>query len=138
MTGAAAGGGGRDAAGARPTQRLDKWLWFARFLKTRAMAAALVSDGRVRLNGEPCAKPARAVGPGDTLTFPQGRCVRVVRVLAVGARRGPAPEAQALYEDLTPTTAPAEGGPRPEPGGRPTGRDRRAMDRARGRDDAES
>ena len=114
----------------RPTQRIDKWLWFARFLKTRAAAAALVSDGRVRLNGEPCAKPARAIGPGDTLTFPQGRRVRVIRVLAVGARRGPAPEAQALYDDLTPAPDP-DAPPPPEPGGRPTGRDRRALDRLR-------
>ena len=114
----------------RPTQRIDKWLWFARFLKTRAAAASLVSDGRVRLNGEPCAKPARAIGPGDTLTFPHGRRVRVIRVLAVGVRRGPAPEAQALYDDLTP--APDPSAPAlPEPGRRPTGRDRRALDRLR-------
>ena len=120
-----------EAGAARATQRLDKWLWFARFLKTRAAAAALVAGGGVRLNGEPCAKPARAVGPGDTLTFPQGRRVRVVRVTAIGVRRGPAPEAQGLYEDLSPPPPPPED-PRPEPGGRPTGRDRRAMDRLRG------
>lgn len=117
---------------ARPTQRLDKWLWFARFFKTRSAAAQLVAEGRLRLDGEICAKPHRAVGPGDTLTFPQGRRVRVVRVLGVGARRGPAPEAQALYEDLSPPPAPREAGaPWPEPGGRPTGRERRAMDRLR-------
>jgi ribosome-associated heat shock protein Hsp15 len=78
----------------------------------------------VRIEGEICAKPHRAVGPGDTLTFPQGRRVRVVRIEAVGQRRGPAPEAQALYEDLSP-----EAPPRPVPGPRPTGRDRRAIDR---------
>ena len=111
---------------ARPTQRLDKWLWCARFLKTRGAAARLVSEGRVRLDGEVCAKPHRAVGPGDTLTFPQGRWVRVVRILSVGARRGPAPEAQALYDDLSP-----EAPPRAQAGARPTGRDRRAIDRAR-------
>ena len=126
-----AGDAGRGGEAGRATQRLDKWLWFARFFKTRAAAAALVSEGRVRLDGVPCAKPARAVGPGDTLTFPQGRRVRVVRILGVGARRGPAPEAQALYDDLTPEAAPDLDAPRPEPGGRPTGRDRRAMDRLR-------
>ena len=115
----------------RPTQRLDKWLWFARLLKTRAAATALVSGGRLRLNGDPCAKPARAVGPGDTLTFPQGSRVRVVRIAAIGNRRGPAPEAQALYEDLSPPSPTRDDAQRPEPGGRPTGRDRREMDRLR-------
>lgn len=113
---------------ARPTQRLDKWLWHARFLKTRSGAAALVSGGAVRLNGEPCAKPHRAVGPGDTLTFPQGRRVRVIRVLGVGPRRGPATEARALYNDLSPDPPPREPGA-PEPGAPPTARERRAMRR---------
>ena len=121
---------GPASEGGRPTQRLDKWLWFARFLKTRGAAARLVAEGRVRLNGEACAKPHRAVGPGDTLTFPQGRRVRVVRIVGIGLRRGPAPEAQALYVDLSPETP-----PRPEAGPRPTGRDRRAIDRLRGGDD---
>ncbi|MFM2355702.1 MAG: hypothetical protein RLZZ528_1438 [Pseudomonadota bacterium] len=81
--------------------RLDKWLWHARFAKSRSIAAALVSGGHVRMNGTPCAKPAQAVGPGDVLTFPQGSRIRVVRILAPGLRRGPAPEAQGLYEDIT-------------------------------------
>ena len=115
---------------ARPTQRLDKWLWFARFFKTRSAAARLVSEGRVRLDGESCAKPHRAVGSGDTLTFPQGRRVRVVRIVGIGERRGPAPQAQALYDDLSP-----EAPPRPDPGPRPTGRDRRAIDRLRRSED---
>jgi ribosome-associated heat shock protein Hsp15 len=85
--------------------RLDKWLWQARFCKSRTLAAALVTEGRVRVNSERVTKPARAIGPGDVLTFPQGGAIRVVRVLAAGDRRGPASEAQGLYEDLS---APAE------------------------------
>ena len=89
--------------------RVDKWLWFARFFKTRGLAADLVSGGRLRLNGSRIVKPAHAVGPGDVLTFPQGSRIRVVRVLAPALRRGPAAEAQALYQDL----APQEAGPPP-------------------------
>lgn len=114
----------------RRTQRLDKWLWHARFFKTRSAAAAIVSGGAVRLDGEPCSKPHRAVGAGDTLTFPQGRRVRVVRLLAVADRRGPAPEAQALYEDLSPPPAPRDPGA-PAPGPAPSARERRAALRAR-------
>ena len=80
--------------------RLDKWLWQARFFKTRGLSADLVSKGRVRVNGQPVSKPGRTVRPGDVLTFPQGRAVRVIRILAPGERRGPAAEAQALYRDL--------------------------------------
>ena len=83
--------------------RIDKWLWQARFFKTRGLAAAVVSASRLRLNGAKMAKPGHAVGPGDVLTFPQGRAVRVVRILACGTRRGPAAEAQALYDDLAPS-----------------------------------
>ncbi|HPD92094.1 MAG: RNA-binding S4 domain-containing protein [Rhodobacter sp.] len=110
--------------------RLDKWLWHARFFKSRSLAAAACA-GPMRLNGQPVAKPAQPVRAGDVLTFVQGRVVRVVRVLAPGTRRGPASEAQALYEDLSPpgATEPADpSAPRPEPGGRPTGRDRRRFD----------
>ncbi|MBK5946997.1 hypothetical protein CCR83_11235 [Rhodobacter veldkampii DSM 11550] len=80
--------------------RLDKWLWHARVCKTRALSAELVGAGRVRLNGQPCAKPGRAVGPGDVLTLVQGGRVRVLRILAAGHRRGPAPEAAQLYAEL--------------------------------------
>ena len=82
--------------------RIDKWLWQARFFKTRSLSAALVSAGKLRLNGAKMSKPGHAVGPGDVLTFPQGAAVRVVRVLGCGLRRGPASEAQALYEDVVP------------------------------------
>jgi len=99
--------------------RLDKWLWQARFFRTRALAAKLVAEGKVRVNARRVSKPSRAVAPGDTLTFPQGRAVRVVRIVALPVRRGPAPEAQACYHDLSPPVpspdpaAPKAGGPRP-------------------------
>ncbi len=118
-----------DAAG---PIRLDKWLWHARFFKSRSLAAQAVSGGRMRLNGQPVSKPAQALRPGDVLTFVQGERVRVVRMTAPGTRRGPAPEAQALYDDLSPPPpAPDLSRPRPEPGGRPEGRARRALDALR-------
>ncbi|MCC5972455.1 MAG: RNA-binding S4 domain-containing protein [Rubellimicrobium sp.] len=89
------------ASAGRETIRLDKWLWQARVSRTRSQAAALVSEGRVRVNSERVTKPARAVGPGDVLTFAQAGRIRVVRILATGERRGPASEAQELYEDLS-------------------------------------
>lgn len=112
------------------TIRLDKWLWFARFFKTRSLAARLVSEGRVRVNGTRVAKPAAPVRPGDMLTFPQGTSIRVVRIVETGTRRGPAPEAQALYEDHSPEPEPERAeaaAPRYDRGGRPTKRDRRQM-----------
>ena len=116
----------------RPTIRLDKWLWQARFFKSRSLAAGVVSGGKVRVDSQPVSKPSRAVGPGDVLTFIQARETRVVRIIACGERRGPAAEAQALYEDLSP--APAEvpvaaTGPNPrfDGGGRPTKKDRRKL-----------
>jgi ribosome-associated heat shock protein Hsp15 len=116
----------------RETIRLDKWLWQARFFKTRSLAAGVVSETRVRVNGTPVSKPARAVGAGDVLTFAKDDRVRVVRILACGTRRGPAPEAQALYDDLSePAPEKQPPNPRYDGGGRPTGRDRRRADAAR-------
>jgi ribosome-associated heat shock protein Hsp15 len=80
--------------------RLDKWLWQARFFKTRALAATLAGRRKIRVNSSVISKPHYRVRPGDVLTFPQGRTVRIVRVVSLGSRRGPASEAQALYEDL--------------------------------------
>ena len=94
--------------------RIDKWLWHARFCKTRALAAATVGAGRVRLNGQRIEKPGRAIGPGDVLTLSLAGQVRVVRLLACGNRRGPAPEAASLYQDISApeTTVPdSPGGP---------------------------
>lgn len=86
-------------------QRVDKWLFFARAVKSRSLAAKLVQAGHVRLNRDKIDQPAHAVKPGDVLTIRLERRVLVWRVLAPGARRGPAEEAQALYEDLTPRDA---------------------------------
>ena len=83
-----------------PGTRLDKWLWHARFFKTRALAARVAGSGRVRLNSERVTKAAQTVRPGDVLTFPQARKIRVIRIEAVGERRGPASEAATLYDDL--------------------------------------
>ena len=83
-----------------PKLRLDKWLWQARFCKSRALAAALIGEGHLRVNGMPTTRSGREIGPGDVLTFPQGYQIRVVRVVALSYRRGPATEAQALYLDL--------------------------------------
>lgn len=86
--------------GPRETLRLDKWLWQARFFRTRTMATAEVLAGHIRVNGQRSAKPAQPVGIGDTLTFPQGSHIRVVRITGLSQRRGPAGEAQSLYLDL--------------------------------------
>lgn len=113
--------------------RVDKWLWHARFFKTRSLAAKIVSGGKLRVNGQHVSKPAYTLSAGDVLTFPQGDDVRVIKVLAMGERRGPAPEARLLYDDLDPpqpreAVAPV---PRFEGKGRPTKKDRRAMQQTR-------
>jgi ribosome-associated heat shock protein Hsp15 len=120
-----------------PTLRLDKWLWHARFARTRSLAAKLVAVARFRINGNPTEKAHHAVRPGDVLTFALGPHIRVIKVLALGERRGPAPEAQLLYEDLDPPK-PSPAAPRQPPvaqredgAGRPTKRERRATDRLR-------
>ncbi len=117
--------------------RLDKWLWFARFFKTRSLSATRVAAGDVRVNGARVTKPATTVQAGDVLTFAIGAQVRIVEVLAVGTRRGPAPEAQALYNDMSPEPVPRETpvsqNPRYEGKGRPTKRERRQGDLSRSR-----
>ncbi|WP_413694573.1 RNA-binding S4 domain-containing protein [Rhodobacter sp. KR11] len=82
--------------------RLDKWLWQARFFKTRDLASEVVTEGHLRLNGQHCRKPGHGIGPGDVLTFAQGETIRVIKVLDLGQRRGPASEAETLYLDLDP------------------------------------
>ncbi len=83
--------------------RIDKWLWHARFYRTRVLAQAAVLAGRIRVNDARVEKPGREVKVGDVLTLPRGPEVLVVRVLACGIRRGSAKEAQLLYEALAET-----------------------------------
>ncbi len=117
-----------------PSLRLDKWLWYARFFKTRALATRACKGAKVRIGGEIVSKAHQQIRPGDVLTFPQGRHIRVVRIVALAERRGPAVEARLLYDDLKPPSPesrlpPDEG--RSRGAGRPTKRDRRAMDKLR-------
>ena len=117
--------------------RLDKWLWFARFFKTRSLSATRVAAGDVRVNGERVTKRATTIGAGDVLTFAIGDTVRIIEIVAIGTRRGPASEAQELYNDISPAPEPRETAvpenPRYEGKGRPTKRDRRRADLSRAR-----
>lgn len=85
---------------AAPGLRLDKWLWHARFIKVRGLAAGLVAERRIRLNDQIVAKTHQLVRAGDVLTLRQGEKLHVLRVLDLGQRRGPATEARLLYEEL--------------------------------------
>lgn len=112
--------------------RLDKWLWHARFFKSRSLAARLCAAARVRINRAVVNKTHATVKPGDVLTFPLARDIRVVEVVALGERRGPAVEARTLYRDLAPPSR--RGGEtahaaRARGAGRPTKAHRRAIAR---------
>lgn len=85
-------------------RRLDQWLWFARFVKSRSLAARLCADGEISVNGNAVDRPRHLVRVGDAIAIPQGRWCRTVRVLALGRRRGPAQEARLLYEEATAPT----------------------------------
>ena len=122
---------------AAETQRVDKWLWCARFFKTRTLASRFCQSATLRINDDRKPKAHALVRAGDVLTFPLGHNVRVIEVVCVATRRGPAAEARALYRDLAPPEAkpktphpfkPAPPGLREPGSGRPTKRDRRAMD----------
>jgi ribosome-associated heat shock protein Hsp15 len=130
-------GAGHPALGAQTAtvavQRLDKWLWFARIVKSRTSAAQLVQDGKVRLNRVKVAKPAQTVRPDDVLTIVIRGNIQVLKVLAPGVRRGPVAEARQLYELLSPPVGPAAqpgaSGERSRGAGRPSKRERRLIDR---------
>jgi ribosome-associated heat shock protein Hsp15 len=116
--------------------RIDKWLWAARFYKTRSLAVEDIDRGRITVNGQP-AKPSREVKPGDTVEMRQPVSLRTLKVLGLSNQRGPAPVAQALYEETSESRArhaAAIEQRRYEPArslehGRPTKRDRRDMER---------
>lgn len=133
-----------DGAGGKATElgrlRIDKWLWAARFYKTRSLAAQAVAGGKVKLNGER-AKPGKGVRPGDRLEVRSGELQWLVEVRAVSARRGPAPEAAKLYAESKESSMRREqmllmrrAGPHPahDTHGRPTKRDRRMIHRFTG------
>lgn len=119
-----------------PRLRLDKWLWAARFYKTRALATDEIDKGRVRVNEQPV-KPARELRVGDLVELRQGVVLRTVRVVGLATVRGPAPVAQALYEETPESILRREAAAErrrlaPEPAtaieqGRPTKRDRRQL-----------
>ena len=119
--------------------RIDKWLWHARFFKTRTLAQGFVTGGNVRVNKQRIEKANHSVKPGDVLTFVKGPQVRGIEIVALATRRGPASEAQALYNDLSPPTPRKNDPDRPAPvaqrergAGRPTKRERRETDRLKG------
>ena len=129
------------------TIRVDRWLWFARFFKSRSIASKMVQSRKIRLNSVVIAKPSVSITENDVLTFPQGTEIRVIKILKIGTRRGPAPEAQTLYEDLAPKATSAEETDTMkassafdrEPGsGRPTKAERRALDKFKQSHDTES
>lgn len=120
--------------------RIDKWLWAARFFKTRSLATDAVERGRVKLNDERC-KPARSLKPGDLLDIDNGSTQWQVRVIGLSDQRGPATVARQLYEETPEGIARREQEaerqrlfvePADAIRGRPTKRDRRVLDRSRG------
>jgi ribosome-associated heat shock protein Hsp15 len=126
-------------------QRIDKWLWHARVVRTRSAAAALAAAGHVRINGQRVNAPSRAVKAGDVVTVALDRTVRLIKVLGFAERRGSADDARALCAELEPQTSGQRGhstsapaappAPRETGTGRPTKRDRRVIDAFTGEDD---
>ncbi|PCJ33093.1 MAG: RNA-binding protein S4 [Alphaproteobacteria bacterium] len=116
-------------------QRVDIWLWHARFFKTRTLSSKICRAGKVRLNGLKITKAKTPIIVGDILTFPQEKKIRIAKILAFNHRRGPAPEARALYEDMTPPPTEikriekSKVALRDRGTGRPTKNQRRATDR---------
>ena len=120
-------------------QRIDKWLFFARVVKSRSLAAKLAVAGRVRINRDKASQASDLVKPGDVLTITLDRRILVYKVVDAGKRRGPAEEARTLYKDMSPPPAPKGEAPadampplRDAGSGRPTKRERRETDKLRG------
>lgn len=125
-------------ANASTKLRVDKWLWYARIFKTRTLAASSVKSGKVRVNQEKISSPSRNLVPDDVLTVTLARQIKILKVVELGTRRGPASEAQLLYEDLSPppvkkelSQKPAKQAVREEGAGRPTKKERREISRFR-------
>jgi ribosome-associated heat shock protein Hsp15 len=123
-------------------QRIDKWLWHARVVRTRAAAAALAASGHVRVNGQRIDAASRCVRLGDVVTVALDRTVRVLKVAGFAERRGAAESVRVLVEDMVPVSAPVPGPVAAEPAslrppgtGRPTKRERRAIAHLRGEDE---
>ncbi|HEY4193774.1 MAG TPA: RNA-binding S4 domain-containing protein [Mesorhizobium sp.] len=117
-------------------QRIDKWLFFSRAVKSRSLAAKLVVAGRVRINRDKAAQASDLVKPGDVLTLTLDRRISVWKIIGPGLRRGPAEEAKKLYEDMSPPPVPRKEAvagamvPLRDAGsGRPTKKQRRQTDR---------
>ena len=132
----------RTSSGGANARRIDQWLWFARVVKSRTQAAELVAAGKARVNRERVEKPSHALKIGDVVTVTAHARVRILKVAGLGVRRGPPAEAATLFEDLTPPPEPRDPVQHPAPPaervagtGRPTKRDRRALDKLRDRDD---
>lgn len=118
--------------------RLDKWLWYARVVKSRSLAQTLIKNGKIKVNTNRVSVPSRTVIAEDVLTITLARQIKILKIIAPGTRRGPAPEAQQLYEDLTPkpekrvpVTRPAKQAVREEGAGRPTKKQRRELSKFR-------
>ena len=107
--------------------RVDKWLWHARLFKTRTLAAKVVAGGHLRVNSRKAEKPSTCVVVGDVLTFAQEKRIWVIKVVALGTRRGPSSEAKLLYEDLSSSPEHHVSAPKSDGKGRPTKKDRRAI-----------
>jgi ribosome-associated heat shock protein Hsp15 len=126
---------------AEDRQRIDKWLSHARVVRTRSAAAALAASGHVRVNGQRIDAASRPVRAGDVVTVALDRTVRIMKVTGFADRRGDADAARVLYEDLTPRAPPPEpaaAAPERERGsGRPTKRERRALDRLHSPDETD-
>lgn len=119
-------------------QRIDKWLFFSRAVKSRSLGAKLAQSGGVRSNGQKLGQASDIIKTGDVLTITLDRRILIYKVLLLGERRGPAEEARKLYEDISPVPTPKDQAPpdarpplREAGSGRPTKKERRATDRLR-------
>ena len=115
--------------------RLDTWLWYARFYKSRSLSSKVILSGKVRVNSNKIIKPASKVKINDVLTINHVNTVRIIQIESIGSRRGPASEAQALYNDLSPDVTAASKSKdvseksKKDTNKRPTKKDRRILDK---------